>query len=83
MVRLTRNIFKDSHASEQSLSSYDNFDGVIDNANLSIHETNVELIKLLNEWGWLGAEISPDSEPEEKLPEPTLVGGIHKFKEEK
>tara|TARA_R100001377_G_scaffold44674_2_gene25506 strand:- start:463 stop:1368 length:906 start_codon:yes stop_codon:yes gene_type:complete len=82
VIRLTRNIFKDSHASEQSLSSYDNFDGVIDNANLSIHETNVELIKLLNEWGWLGAEIAPDPEPEEKIPEPTLVGGIHKFKED-
>ena len=82
VIRLTRSPFKDSHASEQSLSSYDNFDGVIDNANLSIHETNVELIKLLNEWGWLGAEITPEPEPEEKPPEPTLVGGIHKFKED-
>jgi len=82
VVQLTRSPFKDSHASEQALSSYDNFDAVIDNANLSIHETNIELIKLLNEWGWLGAEIVPDPEPEEKPPEPTLVGGIHKFKED-
>jgi hypothetical protein len=83
VVQLTRSPFKDPHASEQALLSYDNFDAVIDNANLSIHEANIELIKLLNEWGWLGAEISPDPEPEEKPPEPTLVGGIHKFKEEK
>ena len=82
VIRLTRSPFKDSHTSEQALSSYDSFDGVIDNANLSIHETNVELVKLLNEWGWLGAEIAPEPKPEEKPPEPTLVGGIHKFKED-
>ena len=82
VIKLTRSPFKDSHSSEQALASCDNFDGVIDNANLSIYETNVELIKLLNEWGWLGAEIKTEAATEETSPEPTLVGGIHKFKKE-
>ena len=53
------------------------WDAVIDNQNLDIQETNIEIIKTLDEWGWLGSEI--------KKPEPTdnkqLVGGIKKIKE--
>ena len=86
VIRLTRSPYEDSHLSECALSSYNDFDAVVDNSNLSIHETNVEIIKLLNEWGWLAAEIKPEPEPEPEpeppMPEPQLVGGIHKFKEE-
>ena len=82
VVKLTRSPYKDKHSSECALSSYDKFDAVIDNANLSIHDTNIQIINLLNEWGWLGAEITPAPEPEEKPPEAQLVGGIHKFKED-
>ena len=73
---------KDTHSSECALSSYKNFDAVIDNSNLSIPETNVEIIKTLTEWGWLGAEIKPEPAPEDAKTEPTLVGGIHKFHED-
>ena len=83
VIKLTRSPYQDKHASESALSSYKDFDAVIDNANLSIHDTNIEIINLLNEWGWLGAEIALTPEPEEKAPEPELVGGIHKFKEDK
>ena len=82
VIKLTRSPHDDKHTSECSLSSYKNFDAIIDNANLSIHDTNIEIINLLSEWGWLGTEIAPAPEPEEKAPEPELVGGIHKFKED-
>ena len=67
-------------------------DAVIDNADMSIHEAAKKLIETLDNWGWLGKEIS-QSEINTKLasqlnsqmtePEPTepeLVGGIHTIK---
>ena len=46
---------------------------------LLIIKTCIEIIKLLTEWGWLAAEVKP--QPQEE-PQPELVGGIHKFKQE-
>ena len=46
---------------------------------MTIHDTNVEIIRILDEWGWLGKEL-PETPPAQET-EPTLVGGIHKFKE--
>ena len=48
----------DEHQSEKDLEGYDDFDKIIDNRNMPIHETNIEVIKTLEEWGWLGEEIS-------------------------
>ena len=80
MIRLMRNNIKDAHASERALDAYDKFDATIDNRKLSIAETNMEIIKTLTEWGWLGAEIKPEA-PADKQ-QPAIVGGIHKFREE-
>jgi hypothetical protein len=83
VIKLTRNIHKDSHSSEQDLNGFDGFDAVIDNQNLSIFETNIEIIKLLTEWGWLAAEVKKQPEKnDESKNEPQLVGGIHKFRQE-
>lgn len=77
IVKLTRGNHKDVHASECALDDYANFDAVIDNQDMTIHDTNVELIKLLDEWGWLGKEIPAPKPDDDKI----LIGGIHKFKE--
>ena len=92
VIRLTRSPHKDKHNSELSLDDCENFDAVIDNADMSIHEAAKKLIETLDNWGWLGKEIS-QSEINTKLasqlnsqmtePEPTepeLVGGIHTIK---
>lgn len=57
VIRLTRSISEDSHDSENDLNDYSEFDKIIDNQDMSIHETNLELMKTLEEWGWLGEEI--------------------------
>ena len=57
VVRLTRSWDSDDHSSETNLDSYDNFDGTIDNKNLSTNETNQEIVRLLEEWDWLGEEV--------------------------
>ena len=57
VIRLTRSISEDSHDSENDLNDYSEFDKIIDNQGMSIHETNLELMKTLEEWGWLGEEI--------------------------
>ena len=94
VVHLTRSPHKDGHASETAIDGCKNFDAVIDNAKLSIHETNVEIIRLLGEWGWLGESVKPPElnpkppEPEQSThplqssDEPELVGGIHTIKKE-
>jgi hypothetical protein len=91
VIRLTRSPHEDKHNSELSLDDCENFDAVIDNANMSIHEAAKKLIEILDNWGWLGKEISK-SEIENRLannlnpqavqsePEPELVGGIHTIK---
>ena len=80
VIKLTRHIdTKDRHASETALEDWEDWDAIIDNHNLSIHETNVELVKTLDSWEWLGNEIKKP-EPEPKV-DKQLVGGIHKFKE--
>tara|TARA_B100000676_G_scaffold141614_1_gene140304 strand:- start:72427 stop:73314 length:888 start_codon:yes stop_codon:yes gene_type:complete len=92
VIRLTRSPHQDSHASESALSEWDNFDAVIDNEGMTIHESCKELIRVLGDWGWLGKETTLQ-QPNEKLakhvqsgepvsePEPQLVGGIHTIKE--
>ena len=77
IIKLTRGNHKDAHASECALDDYKNFDAVIDNQDMTIHDTNIELIKLLDEWGWLGKEMPAPKPDDDKI----LIGGIHKFKE--
>lgn len=79
IIKLTRSVYKDSHSSECALDDWENYDAIVENDKLSIHETCVEIIKILTNWGWLGAEVAP---PSEEKPEPELVGGIHKFKKD-
>jgi len=65
VIRLTRQPYPDSHKSETDLDDYQNFDAVVDNQNMSINETNQEIIKLLEQWGWLGEEVEPSKETEQ------------------
>lgn len=58
VIRLTRSPHEDSHPSETSLDNYEEFDHVIDNQNMNIDETNMELMKRLREWGWLKTKSS-------------------------
>ena len=77
VIYLSRNLYEDSHSSEIELKQCDHFDAVVDNQDLSIHETNVKIIDILDSWGWLGKEIVPTY----NKPMPEKVGGIHKIKE--
>jgi len=77
VIYLDRQPQTDHHSSECALDEYEEFDAIISNSTLDIHETNVAIIKQLDEWGWLSKEIATP-----KGPEPEIVGGIHKFKEE-
>ena len=43
-------------------------------------ETNVKVISLLEEWGWLGSVIEEPS-PTPPVEDPNLLGGITKIKE--
>ena len=81
VIHLTRRPHKDSHSSETALDGFTDYDATIDTENLGIHETCVELMRVLEEWGWLGNEIkSPESEPAPE-PAPEIVSGIKKIKE--
>lgn len=80
VIHLTRSKHEDSHTSESALASYEDFDAVIDNQNMSIHEQNVEIIKLVTEWGWISTKVT--SEPPAPPQEVELVGGIHKFRQD-
>ena len=53
VIRLTRKPHEDAHPSETALDSYENFDVVIDNQNFDINETNIKVMEVLREWGWL------------------------------
>jgi ribosome-binding protein aMBF1 (putative translation factor) len=82
VIRLTRSNYKDSHKSENGFDKDYEFDAVIDNQNMTIQETHVEIMKAIEEWGWLGAPITPDTEPASQVKEePVVVGGIHQFRE--
>tara|TARA_R110002051_G_scaffold71693_3_gene129574 strand:- start:108 stop:857 length:750 start_codon:yes stop_codon:yes gene_type:complete len=52
VIRLTRKPHKDVHDSETSLDSYEGFDYVLDNQDLSIDETNKQMLGILKSWGW-------------------------------
>ena len=55
VIALTRRPYEDSHASEQIIKENpDAFDAIIDNEDMDIKDLCVEVIKQLNEWGWLG-----------------------------
>lgn len=58
VIRLTRSPYEDTHTSETSLDTYEEFDHVIDNKDMNIDETNMELMKTLREWGWLKTKSS-------------------------
>lgn len=61
VIRLTRDPHHDTHYSETALDKenfdWSKFDAVIDNANMSIEEQNVELYKILKNWNMLPVEI--------------------------
>jgi hypothetical protein len=57
VIRLTRGETHDSHASEVDLDSFNEYDAVIDNANLTIHESCKQLFEILYEWNWIPKEI--------------------------
>lgn len=57
IIKLTRGLNSErrmSHASENDFEKFTKFDAVLDNANMSIEESCVELMKILNTWGWTG-----------------------------
>tara|TARA_Y100001951_G_scaffold103781_1_gene113458 strand:+ start:626 stop:1525 length:900 start_codon:yes stop_codon:yes gene_type:complete len=76
VVYLTKGKHKDPHSSESALDSCDEFDATIDNQNISIHEQNIEIIRLLTGWGWIDTKVKSETP---KSLEPTSAGGIHKF----
>lgn len=53
VIRLTRKPHEDCHPSETALDDYDGFDRVINNEELDIDQTNIELMNVLREWQWL------------------------------
>ena len=54
VIRLTRNVYDDQHEGEIALDDYphEKFDAVIDNQNMTLAQTIVELEKVLTGWGW-------------------------------
>ena len=80
VIRLTRgDDTNDLHSSESSVDDIE-YDAIIDNKELTLAETNVKVLSLLEEWGWLGDVIQPEM-PEPVEDKPQLVGGIKKIKE--
>ncbi len=58
---------KDTHSSENELCNHlDKFDAVIDNSNLPILDTSMEVMKMIEEWGWLEENVSITANPESK-----------------
>jgi len=53
IIRFTRCPHEDQHASETALDEYEDFDCIINNAELNIDETNKALLDILREWEWL------------------------------
>ena len=80
VIRLTRgDDTNDLHSSESSVDDIE-CDAIVDNKELTLAETNVKVLSLLEEWGWLGDVIQPEM-PEPVEDKPQLVGGIKKIKE--
>jgi|TARA_R110002110_G_scaffold110498_2_gene275365 hypothetical protein len=52
VIRLTRKPHEDIHDSETSLDDYEGFDYVLENQDLSIDETNKQMLGILKSWGW-------------------------------
>ena len=77
VVKLTRSNYNDSHKSENAFDKDYEFDAVIDNQNMSIQETHVELMKAIEEWGWLGAPITSETEANDEPHEEPVLGGRH------
>lgn len=65
VIRLLRQVDEDSDDSETELDDCKDFDLVIDNTNMTIHETCQAVIKALDDWEWLAKEIV--------IPEPEVV----------
>ena len=58
---------KDNHSSENELRQHlDKFDAVIDNSELSILDTSMEVMKMIEEWGWLEENVSITANQESK-----------------
>lgn len=58
VIRLTRNVLSgDEHQSETELDTFDGYDAVIDNQNMTIEESCQELFRILDSWGWIPKEI--------------------------
>ena len=57
VIRLTRRVNKDKHESETALDNFKEFDGIIDNSELTVDEQCKKLIDILGEWGWLSSEL--------------------------
>ena len=53
VIRLTRQPYEDGHSSETALDGYEGFDVTVDNQNMTIDETNMKIMEILREWGWL------------------------------
>jgi hypothetical protein len=54
VIGLSRQPYEDSHASEQVVKDHwDLFDTVIDNESMNIHEMCSEIVRNIDEWGWL------------------------------
>ncbi len=56
LTRTTEDAAKNTHVSNLDLDSYENFDYVLDNNNLSMKETHEKLIEKLVEWEFLKLE---------------------------
>lgn len=56
-IRLSRNRYEDTHASELALDNYSDYTAIIDNQNMSIREKNHAVFYLLREWGWIKGEL--------------------------
>ena len=74
VIHLTRSPYNDTDVSETQMKNHTGFDKVINNTDMGIHEVNVEIMKTLEEWGWLGDDNIPNP------PEAQNNSGIHKFK---
>lgn len=60
LIYLTRSASSDKHISENGFEDFNNFDAVIDNQNMTIEESQQELMRIIDSWGWLGDQITND-----------------------